>query len=275
MLSRAQILQSPLASLYTSLCALTLPNGWIVNKFDDEVQCVQLRQQQSGVPAIIFHVLQIRNDLSWELHTANRHVSPESDVLCQQPRHLTTESAKNLIQCIDCCHLCTGNSEKQFIELAKRRKGKFLTTTGDIIAFLDDSFGLEGCSTIRHTNCAVLLSTSGVCSVCSNYCNTLRALLSRHRNQACSPHPNKNFRFFTTPQRRAHLQCLRKAIRNKNRQLKRLRAKLDILVENDSIEVDEDLTQDLQVIVESSNNSHSVKDEFKRIFWEQQVCISV
>ena len=84
-----------------------------------------------------------------------------------------------------------------------------------------------------------------------------------------------NTRFFTTPQRRAHLQALRKAIRNKNRQLKRLKLKLEKIVENDSVEVDEGLSEDLQMIVEDPSNVASVKDEFKRIFWDQQVCSHV
>ena len=264
--------------MYATLSAATLPKGWIINKFDDEIQCVQLRQQQLGIAVIIIHVLLIRRNLTWELHTVNHIVSPESDVLCQQPMYLTAESAERLIHHIDNCHLCTGNSDKQFVELAKQRKGKFLTVTGLTIAFLEEGicFSIgeeEQCSTIRHTNCAVLLLTSGVCPACSNYRNTLRALWYRYLKQPRSQHPNKNFRFFTTPQRRAHLQSLRRAIRNKNRQLKRLRAKVEMLVETDSVEVDKDLARDLQTMVEDSSNASSIKEEFKRIFWEQQVCI--
>ena len=66
----------------------------------------------------------------------------------------------------------------------------------------------------------------------------------------------------------AHMQSLRKAIRNKNRQLKRLKLRLEMIVENDSVEVDEELSQDLQMIVEDPSNAASVKDEFKRIFWD-------
>lgn len=266
--------------MYAGLSAVTLPKGWIVNKFDDEIRCVLLRQQQLGTPVMIFHVLRIRSDLTWELRTVNHFISPESDVLCQQPTHLTVESAERLIHYINSCHLCTGNSDIQFVELAKQRKGRFLTTTGETIAFLEEDicFSIDGgeqCSTIRHKGCAVLLSTSGVCSVCSKYRNTLRVLLYRHKKLPRSPHPNKNIRFFTTPERRAHSQSLRKAIRNKNRQLARLRAKLEMLVENNSVEVDDDLDQDLRMMVEDCSNVESVKDEFKRIFWEQQVCMEL
>ena len=46
-----------------------------------------------------------------------------------------------------------------------------------------------------------------------------------------------------------------------------------MLVETDSVEVDEDLAQDLQMMVEDSSNASSIEEEFKCIFWEQQVCI--
>ncbi|XP_065891694.1 uncharacterized protein [Dysidea avara] len=43
-----------------------------------------------------------------------------------------------------------------------------------------------------------------------------------------------------------------------------------MVVKIDSVEVDEGLAQDLQMMVEDCSNAESVRDEFKRIFWEQQ-----
>ena len=39
--------------------------------------------------------------------------------------------------------------------------------------------------------------------------------------------------------------------------------------------LDEELSEDLQMIVEDPSNAASVKDEFKCIFWDQQVCSHV
>ena len=272
--------QDTLANLFANLSAATLPKGWIVHKFnEDEIQCIKLQQQWLGTPVIIFYLLIIRSDLTWELHTANHLISSECSVLCQQPSHLATESARRLIRVIDNSNYCIGNTDEQFIELARKRKGKFLTSGGKVIANLEEGIciyasGEERCSTIRHTGCKILLSTSVVCPVCTNYRSTLRVLLYRQqKSQPLCLHPNMNTKFFTTPQRRAHMQSLRKAIRNKNRQLKRLKLRLEKIVENDSVEVDEELSQDLQMIVEDPSNAASVKDEFKRIFWDQQVCM--
>ena len=127
-----------------------------------------------------------------------------------------------LIQVIDNCNLCNGNSDEQFIELARKRKGKFLTVGGKVIANFEESVcfsasGEERCSTVRHIGCMILLSTFTVCSVCANYCNALRVLSYRHqKSQPHSPHPNMNARFFTTPQRRTHFLSLQKAVHNKN-----------------------------------------------------------
>ena len=149
--------QETLANLFANLSAATLPKGWIVNKFnEDEIQCIKLQQQRLGTPVVIFHLFIIRNDLTWELHTANHLISSECSVLWQQPSHLATESARRLIQLIDNSNYCIGNTDEQLIELAKKGKGKFLTVGGKVIANLEEGIciyasGEERCSTIRHT----------------------------------------------------------------------------------------------------------------------------
>jgi len=58
----------------------------------------------------------------------------------------------------------------------------------------------------------------------------------------------------------------------KNRQLKQLRMKLNVLVEKDGVQVVEQFQKDLEKVADV----HSVmeEDEFKKIFWQQQVCRS-
>ena len=82
--------------MYAILSASTLPKGWTINKFDDGIQYVQLQQQQLGILVIISHVLLIWGNLTWEQHTANHIISPESDILCQQSMYLTAENVKGL-----------------------------------------------------------------------------------------------------------------------------------------------------------------------------------
>ena len=184
--------------MYTKLSAATLPSGWITHRFnEDEVQCIQLRQQHVGTLVMIFHLLLIQSDLTWKLLTANHSVSPECPALCQQPSHLTPESAQRLVEVIDSCNFCIGNSEEQFIEMARMRKGKFLSVGGETVANYEEGVcfmtaaGEERCATIRHKDCLLLLSTSEVCFVCDKYCNTLRVMLCRQQKSLLqSPHPN-------------------------------------------------------------------------------------
>ena len=60
---------------------------------------------------------------------------------------------------------------------------------------------------------------------------------------------------------------------NKNRQLQRLRLKLSSAVETDGILVDDELANDLHEVVNNKSDHELVvkDDEFRRIFWDQQV----
>ena len=82
-------------------------------------------------------------------------------------------------------------------------------------------------NTIRHIGCKILISTSNIiCSVCTKYRNTLRALFYRQQKyQPHSPHLNMNT----------------------------------------IVEVDEELSQDLKMI-EDPSNAELVKDDFKCMF---------
>ena len=84
-----------------------------------------------------------------------------------------------------------------------------------------------------------------------------------------------NIRFLRTPQKIARFEAVRKAIKNKNKQLQRLKMKLSRAVKTDGIFVDDELSSDLQQVVDSKADHEPVfgNDEFKRIFWDQQVPI--
>ena len=96
-------------------------------------------------------------------------------------------------------------------------------------------------------------------------------MVSRHKN-ATSSNIHGNVRYLRTPQRAAYIKSLQRAIRTKNRQLIRLKSKLkDLMSSNSCLELDDNLNADILKVVED-HKSISEKDDFKRIFWEQQVC---
>ena len=160
--------------------------------------------------------------------------------------------------------------------MASVRKGKFLSVSGEIVAMLDESFcvnldGIQYNSTIRHRDCHLLVNGL-ICTPCNKFlsCNTLRSL-SWRSNQSVLRTLSlyTNIRWLKTPQKTARLTSLRKAIKVKNRQLKQLRMKLSTIVQEDRVQVDEQLQRDLEKIADVDSLVEG--DDFKRIFWEQQV----
>ena len=110
-----------------------------------------------------------------------------------------------------------------------------------------------------------------VCSTCTEYRNTLRSMVSRHRRvKVVSSHVN--IRYLYTPQRYIYIQSLRRAIKNKNAQIKRLTAKVKKLMESSScVQLDNDFNSDILRVIDDHKSLEN--DDFKWIFWQQQVCI--
>ena len=79
-----------------------------------------------------------------------------------------------------------------------------------------------------------------------------------------------NVRFLQTPQRIARLRSLKVAICNKNQQLKRMRSRLEKIMEDDGVVVDDELSKDLESVIDD-HDADSMKDEFKSIFFQQRV----
>lgn len=130
--------------------------------------------------------------------------------------------------------------------------------------------GKQCSATIKHANCDLLIY-GNICASCNDFRDVLRALFSKHRNRSWSNMPSiyTNTRFLRTPQKSVRTISLRKAIHIKNRQLKQLKIRLNNILDNDGVVVTDDLRCDIEKVVES----HHVleEDEFKRVFWEQQV----
>ena len=79
-----------------------------------------------------------------------------------------------------------------------------------------------------------------------------------------------NVRYLRIPQRSAYIKSLQTALRTKHRQLQRMKVKLNHLMESNScIKVDDDLTSGIAKVIKNTRVLQG--DEFKRIFWEQQV----
>ena len=222
---------------------------------------------------VVMRLLLIHNNLTWQVYIADHLVPSQCLVLKGFPARVSSEFVNDLIDTISVSNICSGNYEEKFIALANARKGKFLSASGEIVALLDESFcvqldGVQYSSTVRHRDCHLLIEGL-MCTPCHKFRDTLRSLSYKSSQLVRTPSLYTNIRWLKTPQKNARLMSLRRAIKMKNRQLKQLRMKLNVILENDGVQVDEHLQKDLEKIADV----HSLveEDDFKRIFWEQQV----
>ena len=243
---------------------------------NNEIQCFQITRQPANLPPmVISRLVLIQRDMKWKVYVSDHLVSTENEILAQYDSIMTSEIILPLIYALNDAFLCPGNFDSQIIQLAHDRKGSFLSQQGQLIAILEENVLLnvdneQYFATVRHIQCEILISSLAACSVCQSYRNTLRAMASRAKRLSQQIGLHANVRYLRTPQRSAYIKSLQTAIRTKHRQLQRMKVKLNHLMESNScIKVDDDLTSDIAKVIENTRVLQG--DEFKRIFWEQQV----
>ena len=264
--------------VYDTLSASSLPDGWYYSTIsNDEIQCFQITRQPASLPPLIVsRLLLIDRDLKWRVYVTDHLVSVDNEILTQYESTMTSEIIMPLIYALNNAFMCPGSN---IIQLANDRKGSFLSPEDKLIATLERSMVLSVGSekyfaTVRHIQCKILVSSSTTCPISQSYRNTLRAMASRAKRllQHLSHGLHCNVRYLRTPQRSAHIKSLQTAIRTKHRQLKRIKAKLNhLMASNACITIDDDLTSDISKVIECTQILQG--DEFKRIFWEQQVLV--
>ncbi len=82
-----------------------------------------------------------------------------------------------------------------------------------------------------------------------------------------------NLRYMQTPQKERRIRALKQALRNKQRRLQRIEAKLHVLTKQSGVQIDADLQNDFKSIIDSNQDDigRLPVDDFKRVFWQQQV----
>ena len=140
-------------------------------------------------------------------------------------------------------------------------------------------FGESG--TIRHVECRILLAAGeGVrCSECTHYRKTLLAMLSRNqrlsdtavsRTDASS---HVNYRYLRTPEKIKCLQALHHQNRLNLKKLSRIQSKLKVAIEQQSVVVDETISDHLtKIVAEEDEQMQQLYPEgsFQQIFWNLQ-----
>lgn len=230
-------------------------------------------------PIVVTRSLIVSQDLSWMVHVHGHKLDP---IRCSStlsiPAELGLEDFKELVAVVTGSNVCAGNPDERFVEMAESRKGKFLSPSKEVVSFLDSGRcvtvgGVTHTSTIRHCRCELLVANTSVrCKCCSRYRSSLRSMHSNYMKER-SVNPAVNLRYMQTPQKVMRIRALKNALRNKQRRLQRVKAKLQVITRQSGIQIDNDLQKDLRGIIDGSQDDieRLASDDFKRVFWQQQV----
>ena len=261
----------------------TLPAGWTDQTTTPPLDTIQLCKVSrapctSTQPMVVTHCLTINCDLTWQVnvHGHSLTLTPRSP-LSSVPKKLSTESVAALISLLDTCKVCPGHPDEQYKDLVKAKKGKFLSTRQELVAFEDEGFvvelnGKKYMRTIRTRHCDILIHTDK-CESCSKFRPTLRAMHSRLLKKTQSPRTPKKFtnnRYLNTPEKLKKLTSLQARAAFLEREKNMLSRKIS----TSTIPVDTDLsTHLLHMMEEESENiaQRFPEGSFKRIFWDQQL----
>ena len=143
--------------------------------------------------------------MSMSLSVHGHPITMEHDFLSNVPMILSEESLQELLQLLDRCSVCPGNSDEHYVLMAESMKRGELTSRDrkTVIARVDDFFK----KTVRVSTCEVLV-TSNKCKSCVAYRNTLRSMYYRWSKKNCvspshrqSADSRVNVRWLNTPEK--------------------------------------------------------------------------
>lgn len=256
-----------------------LPQGWCAS-VDSESNIIQLSRVSfhPPQPPTVDVSLNISADFSWCLSVYGRDV-PISAAACLtlQPKITSLASVENMLTALNDLTICPGNAEQKYIAVLQKRGGVIRNVSGVKTAYIDDK-GKE--QSVRHENCEILTLEGSRCSVCEHYRNTLRALASKDlsasdpksQSQRTGQNSHTNYRYLSVEESKERMRNLQKAKRSISQENRRLREKLQNLIEKEGIDlVDEDVST-LEEVFEDADKeiTHLPAESFQRLFWEQQ-----
>ena len=246
---------------------------------------VKIKDTSSTCP-IITHSLRVEGDLSWSLTVHGVQVSSSScSALSSIPSNLNTESIHLILSTIDRASVCPGHPDNQFITTIKAKKGKLLSKDKSVASYHDTyaSVNVDGdiySSTVRCSNCEVL-AVRGKCPACVRYRDSLQKIYHRWQKQKVLSPPQRessnshvNFSLLTTPEKSKRYVNLRTRLKSTEREVKRLKERIELMNRKDGITVSEELHNDLEkIMTEMSTNmrEENPMDSFRQVFWEHQM----
>ena len=162
--------------------------------------CLITSQDES--PLVVVRSIVVKADYSWLIHVNNHRVDPQNvSLLKDVPPLLDITSITNLLQAVHTLKTCAGNPDSKFTELARSKKGQFLSADKKVVAYLDSGFrvvvdGQDHASTVRCSDCHLLTQYTR-CVPCDVYRGTLKSMHYRFQ-KSCKTNIQKtgtNYRY--------------------------------------------------------------------------------
>ena len=264
------------------------PANWMKQQHQDSVVYLCTFVSTSHQP-VITHSVTIQHNGTWSAaiygQDANSHRCPS---LSAVPNSLVGYSdATNLLSIVSGQKVCIGNPDQKYIPLAEARKGVFKNQCGDTTtAFLDKAYPVLDkttviWSTIRTSNCHLLVADGFRCSTCSTHCSSLTTMLYRLNSKTSentldiSGHTSSqtNLRYLNTPEKLGRIKALKTQVNSSTQENRRLEAQLSSIFQQSSVVIDERLSDDiLQLSRENGKDMEELMpaNSPARLLWDQQ-----
>ena len=235
---------------------------------------------------MITHCLTIEDDLSWKICIHSKEVTadqcpPLSDI----PTHLEANQLQHLLCLLDQLRVCPGHPDDHYVDMVRAKKGKLISTSGDIAAYIDSNAhvqlnGQTYSTTVRSTKCHILTSVTK-CPACASYCDTIRSIhhrwqkrLNTSPSKLTSTHSHVNERWLTTPERQEKRTKLKQRVRSAENMVKYMKEKIAASTQKLGTMADDSLHSGLEQIMKEHGDriQHQYSEgTFHRLFWDQQV----
>ena len=140
--------------------------------------------------------------------------------------------------------------------------------------------GKEHSKTVRVSACEMLI-TGTKCSSCVAYRDSLRSMYHRWTKQKSlsstkrqSTRSRTNLRWLTTPEKTKRYSQLRSRLDTKSKEVKRLRDKINIIIEKNHVSLDASLHsyfRNIMTVMSKKIQEECAANSFRRLFWEEQL----
>ena len=120
--------------------SIKLPTSWSDHSPENLENILVCRISSSKtVPLRITHCLRVAKDLSWSLFINQHQVDvSRCSPLSAFPSAMTVPCFSQLLSDLNRFSVCAGNSDSHFVRMVSAKKGKVVSSSGSIVAYVDE-----------------------------------------------------------------------------------------------------------------------------------------